>query len=272
MSRAPSTRSPSSTDDIRPRPPTLPRESTAYDGLSATALAARLGVAAVHLFDRIGSTLDAAHLLAPTASSATLVLADEQTEGRGQRGRRWASAAGAGVWLTLIERPTDARALDVLPLRCGLYVAEALDALASTSVSVKWPNDLYVNDRKLAGVLIETRWRGTAPDWVALGFGVNVTAPEIDSGTGLRPGTTRLTALDLVIPALRTAVSATRHLSDEEMQRWRRRDAAADRVITSPADGRVIGVSHDGQLLVSSPDGALTRHRSGSIQFADQFD
>ena len=123
---------------------------------------------AVHAFGAVGSTLDVAHALAPTAASGTLVIADEQTAGRGRHGRRWASEPGAGVWLTLIERPSDARALDVLSLRCGLNAAESLDDLAGAPVRVKWPNDLYVGACKLAGILIETRWRGTAPEWVAI--------------------------------------------------------------------------------------------------------
>ena len=122
----------------------MPRQSTAYDGLSAPAIAARLGVPSLLLFDAVGSTLDVAHRVAPTAPSGTLVLADEQTAGRGRYGRRWDSRPGAGIWLTIIERPTDARALDVLSLRCGLYAAEALDAVAGVRVGLKWPNDLYL--------------------------------------------------------------------------------------------------------------------------------
>jgi BirA family transcriptional regulator, biotin operon repressor / biotin---[acetyl-CoA-carboxylase] ligase len=100
------------------------------DGATADDLARRLALPRVALFDEVGSTLDVAHAMAPDAPSGTLIVADEQTAGRGRHGRRWASAPGVGVWLTLIERPTDARALDVLSLRCGLYAAEALDALA----------------------------------------------------------------------------------------------------------------------------------------------
>src|SRR5215207_5822827 len=116
----------------------------------------------IALFDSVSSTLDVAHSIAATAPAGTLILADEQTSGRGTQGRRWTSSAGAGVWLTLIERPTDLRALDVLSLRCGLYAAEGLDGLAAGGIAVKWPNDLFVENRKLAGVLIETRWRGAA--------------------------------------------------------------------------------------------------------------
>lgn len=240
-----------------------------YDGLGAGELAARLGVPAAHLFDQVGSTLDVAHALAPSAPTGTLVLADEQTAGRGRHGRRWTSAPGAGIWLTLVERPTDARALDVLSLRCGLYAAEALDALAGARVGVKWPNDLHVRDRKLAGILIETRWRGTAPDWVAIGFGLNVVAPDVATGIGLAPGASRVAVLERLVPALRRAAAASRHLSAEELARWRARDIAPTRELTSPAIGRAAGISAEGDLLVAEPGGVITRHRTGSLTFAE---
>lgn len=247
-----------------------PDEGTAaLDGVSAADLAARLDLPRVAVFASVGSTLDVAHRLAPDAPSGTLVVADEQTAGRGRHGRRWASAPGAGLWLTIIERPTDARALDVLALRCGLYAAESLDAMAGVPVCLKWPNDLFARGGKLAGILIETRWRGTTPDWVAIGFGLNVHPPAVDGAAGLQPGTTRLDALLALVPALRRAAAASRHLSADEMTRWRGRDVATGRAVSHPVEGEVAGIEPDGQLVVTTPDGLRTRHRTGSLSFAD---
>jgi BirA family biotin operon repressor/biotin-[acetyl-CoA-carboxylase] ligase len=239
------------------------------DGLSADDLARRLALPRVLVFDEVGSTLDVAHAEAPDALSGTLIIADRQTAGRGRQGRRWSSARGAGIWLTLIERPTDARALDVLALRCGLYAAEALDDVAGERVGVKWPNDLHLRGRKLGGILIETRWRGTAPEWVAIGVGLNVVPPELETGIGLPPGTARLAVLERLVPALRRAAAASRHLSDDEMARWRARDVAASRAVLTPAAGRVSGITPDGQLLVADAAGALAGFRTGSLTFAD---
>jgi len=244
------------------------REVREYDGEAVETLAARWQLAAVHAYDAVGSTLDVAHSLAPSAASGTLVIANEQTAGRGRHGRRWTSAPGAGVWLTLIERPTDARALDVLALRCGLYAAEALDDLAGATVRVKWPNDLYVAGGKLAGILIETRWRGTAPEWVAIGFGLNVVAPDVPTAAGLSSGVSRIAALDCLVPALRRAAAASRHLSDAELARWRERDLSVGRLIAEPTSGVVQGISSNGELLVAS-EGQITAHRSGSLTFAE---
>ena len=243
--------------------------SDEYDGRSARELAALLGVPRVETYASVTSTLDVAHALAPSAPHGTLVLADAQTAGRGTHGRRWTSPAGVGVWLALIARPGDAASLDVLSLRCGLYAAEALDALAGTAIGVKWPNDLHVDGRKLAGVLIETRWRGTAAEWVAVGFGLNVAAPSLPTAAGLAPGRTRLDALMILVPALRRAVEARGHLTGEECARWIPRDVARGRAVAGPSAGVVEGISSVGELLVRGPEGSIARHRTGSLTFAE---
>ena len=219
----------------------------------------------VELFDAVTSTHDIAHAIAPDAPAGTLVLADRQTAGRGRHGRRWDSAPGVGIWLTLIERPTDARALDVLSLRCGLGAAEAIEPIAGHAIALKWPNDLYLRGRKLAGVLIETRWRGPSPDWVAIGFGLNVVAPELETATGLPPGTTRLDALTHLVPALRAAARAEGHLRADEREAWRNRDLTFGCPLTSPALGVAAGIDAAGELLIEEPDGIVSRHRTGSL-------
>src|SRR5438874_2355852 len=158
--------------------------------MTAEMLARTLSLPRVELFDQVGSTLDVAHDLAAVGAPAgTMIVADAQTGGRGRMGRAWRSEPGGGVWMTVIERPTDGLALETLSLRVGLLVAPALDALAASPIRLKWPNDLYVGDRKLAGILIEARWREGRPDWVAIGVGINL-RPPVDEGQaiGLRDG------------------------------------------------------------------------------------
>ena len=239
------------------------------DGLAAADLAARLNVPRVHLFASVSSTLDVANAIAASAPAGTVIVADEQTAGRGRQGRAWVSPPGAGLWLTLLERPDDPGALEVLSLRCGLFAAEALDALAGAVIGVKWPNDLYVRGRKLAGVLIETRWRGTSPEWVAIGFGLNVLRPPLDTAVGLTPGTTRSDALLSLVPALRRAAAATGPLTSDELTRWSARDVARGCVVEGPSPGRVDGISARGELLVRAADATLTAHRSGTLTFAE---
>jgi BirA family transcriptional regulator, biotin operon repressor / biotin---[acetyl-CoA-carboxylase] ligase len=243
--------------------------SVRYDGHTAEDLEALLGVPRADLHASVTSTLDIANDVASSAPPGTIILADEQTAGRGTQGRRWTSPAGAGVWLALIERPRDANALDVLSVRCGLFVAEALDDLATEPIGVKWPNDLYVSARKLAGVLIETRWRGAAAEWVAIGFGLNVRTPPLDTAIGLAHGCSRIDALVRLVPALRRAASATGHLTGDEMARWASRDIARGRAVSAPSRGTVDGVAPAGELLVRSDDGTVARHRTGTLTFAE---
>ncbi len=239
------------------------------DGLGAVELRALLDVPRVQLFASVSSTLDVANAIAASAPAGTIIVADEQTAGRGRQGRAWVSPPGAGLWLTLLERPDDPTALEVLSLRCGLYAAEALDALAGATIGVKWPNDLYVGGRKLAGVLIETRWRGASPEWVAIGFGLNVARPPIDTAVGLAPGTTRRDALLALVPALRRAAAAIGPLTTDELTRWSARDVARGCVVDGPSAGRVDGISPRGELLVRGTDATLTAHRSGTLTFAE---
>src|SRR5215212_971999 len=180
----------------------------------------------VELLESTTSTLDIAHRLAGEGARAgTLVIANEQTAGRGRAGKSWQSAPGAGLWLTLVEQPTDGSGLGVLSLRVGLAAAEALDRFASEPIRLKWPNDLYVDRGKLAGVLVEARWREGNVEYVAIGLGVNVRPPVgIETAAGLEPGTRRLDVLVDVIPALRAATSATGALTAAEMEEFAARD------------------------------------------------
>jgi BirA family transcriptional regulator, biotin operon repressor / biotin---[acetyl-CoA-carboxylase] ligase len=150
-------------------------------------------------------------------------------------------------------------------LRCGLRAAESLDALAGDRVSLKWPNDLYLRGRKLAGILIETRWRGDAPDWVAIGFGLNVVPPALESAIGLPPRTSRLDALALLIPSLRDAARATGLLDAGELARWRARDLTFGAAVNAPAAGVAAGIDAAGELLIREPSGIVSRHRTGSL-------
>jgi BirA family transcriptional regulator, biotin operon repressor / biotin---[acetyl-CoA-carboxylase] ligase len=238
----------------------------AYDGASESELAARLKLPRIDIYDSVGSTMDAAHAAAEAGAPAgTLIVADRQTAGRGRGGRRWASEAGAGLWLTLIERPSDPRALDVLSLRLGLHLARVLDAFTATPVEIKWPNDLYVGIKKLAGILTEARWQDERPAWVAIGFGLNVRAPaEVPNAAGLRPGTNRGDVLATIVPALRAAANERGALSDAELAEYNERDMARGQPCSEPAVGTVAGISASGELLVRCGT-AVGAYRSGSL-------
>ena len=96
--------------------------------------------------------------------------------------------------MTLLERPNDAEALGVLSIRLGLKAAPVLERHTTEPVRLKWPNDIIVGTGKVAGILVETRWRERQVDWVAIGFGVNVERPDDEPGAAaLREGGILLT-------------------------------------------------------------------------------
>jgi BirA family biotin operon repressor/biotin-[acetyl-CoA-carboxylase] ligase len=240
------------------------------DGATAAELLEALDLPRVELLATTTSTLDVAHRLAAEgAPSGTLVIADEQTAGRGRGGKSWQSPPGAGLWLTLIERPADTSGLDVLSIRIGLAAAEALDRFAPEPIRLKWPNDLYVDRGKLAGILVEARWREQSVEWIAIGLGINVRAPEnIEDAAGLEPGTARVDVLVELIPSLRLAASATGPLGAEELEEFNARDLARGRTCIQPARGRVAGITPTGELLVALAD-TVAPFRSGSLVLED---
>ena len=224
----------------------------------------------MELLESTTSTLDIAHRLAAEGAPAgTLVIANEQTAGRGRGGKSWRSAPGAGLWLTLIDRPVDNSGLGVLSLRVGLASAEALDRFAPEPIRLKWPNDLYIDQGKLGGILVEARWREQAVEWVAIGLGVNVKAPDnVETAAGLEPGTERLDVLADLVPAIVAATRARGPLDADEMEEFAARDIARGRRCIEPAVGRVAGITPSGELLVALAD-TIAPFRSGSLVLED---
>lgn len=241
-------------------------ETCRFDGLDARELAELLDLPGVELMERATSTLDIAHGLGNDGAEAgTLVLADVQTAGRGRGGAEWSSPAGTGLWIAIVERPADMSGLQVLSLRVGLRSARALDRFAPEPVRVKWPNDLFVDDRKLGGILIEARWRERRLEWIAIGVGVNVKMPDdVPLAGSLDSGIRRVEVLGELVPAIRSAAAATGLLSEIEMAEWNARDLARGRACTLPARGIVEGITPAGELRVALAD-SVARFSSGSL-------
>lgn len=237
-----------------------------YAGADEVTIAARCDVPHVVLFDEVTSTLDVAHPLARGgAPEGTLILAERQTAGRGRSGRTWASEEGAGIWSTLIARPTDDAALGVLSLRVGLAAARALEAFSDGAVGVKWPNDLVLRDGKLGGILIESRWREERVDWIAIGVGINCRVPrEIPNARALLARVDRIEVLAALVPAIRAAAAARGAFTARELHEFEQRDWARGKRCTSPASGVVLGIDASGALLVRTSTGDVAA-RSGSL-------
>lgn len=263
----------------------LPAER--WDGLSAPELAMRWGVPAVHLFARTGSTNDVARARAEAGAPAgTVVVAEEQSAGRGRSGRRWVSPPGVGIWLSVVLRPAALPAPGLLPLRVGLAAAAALDPFtAPASAQVKWPNDLLLAGRKLGGILCEGSWEGERPAFVVAGIGLNVghhpddfpeelraLATSLRTATGWAPPRHEVAgALVRALASLPDPLPAT--LSPGELSEMERRDALRGREVEVSGDpsaptlrGTALGVTPEGALLLRTPAGVLRPVLSGTVR------
>jgi BirA family biotin operon repressor/biotin-[acetyl-CoA-carboxylase] ligase len=243
-------------------------------GFSAAALAARWGAPQCGYFRQLPSTLDAVHDLAEQdAPAGTVVLAEEQTAGRGRDGRTWRSPPG-GVWLALLLRPAQAE-LAVLSIRAGLVVADVVDELLKRPVAqLKWPNDVVLGSRKVAGILCEGRWSGETLQWLALGIGINVAnpiPPELAERAvalaELAPEVQRLHVLDALIPALLRLTPQSVRLSESELSAFAARDWLRGRQLRKPLYGRASGLRPDGALLVDTGP-ATAGVREGHVELA----
>ncbi len=228
-----------------------------YDDTPCEVVCARAGASRVVAVEQCTSTMDLAHELAAAgALHGTVVVAEAQGAGRGRTGKAWVSARGAGVWASvLLRQPVEAPA-GVLSLRVGLQLAQALDARVATAIQLKWPNDLFLGDRKLGGVLTEARWRGDVLEWIVVGVGVNVrdaetTPPVASLGETVR----RADVLVDVIRAVLIASECIDELSATELSQFAQRDLARGRAVTSPLDGTVLGITARGGVQIRTGTG-----------------
>ncbi|HEX2707454.1 MAG TPA: biotin--[acetyl-CoA-carboxylase] ligase [Solirubrobacterales bacterium] len=218
-------------------------------------------------YARIDSTNTRARELAATgAPHGTVVTAAEQTEGRGRQGRTWTAPAGRALLYSAVLRPLDERHV-LLPLAVPLAVCEAAEELeAGIQCGVKWPNDVQVGGRKLAGVLIEAR---PQDGWAVIGVGLNLAI-----AAGEFPSELRETAVSLDGAPAGAAIEAlNRRLAewldaDQEavLAGWRRRDALRGRQVSwDGGSGIADGVDDRGYLLVIAPGGERISVGAGEI-------
>ena len=219
-----------------------------------------LGTPRLHL-RRTTSTNDRARALAAGgAPHGTLVTAAAQTAGRGRQGRAWSAPPGQALLMSLVlHRPRR-----LLPLAAAVAVAET----AGPAAAIKWPNDVLVDGRKVAGILAEGR---PQEGWAVLGVGLNVAVRLDDLPPELRDTAATLglepTDVEAVLERLLGALERALDLDDDALlDAWRARDALRGREIAWAAGhGRAAGVDGDGRLVVELPDGGRTALEAGEV-------
>jgi BirA family biotin operon repressor/biotin-[acetyl-CoA-carboxylase] ligase len=222
----------------------------------------------LYAFDSVESTNDTAAALARAgAEEGTLVVADQQTRGRGRAGSRWETPAGAAVAMSLILRPAGRHPLRWTGLG-ALAVAEALEG-ERMAPRIKWPNDVLLGGRKVAGVLAEAAWQGEAPAYVILGIGVNL-GRAAARGAFAFPATSVEEHLGraLLRPKVMAAIVealGSRYLelaSDRFLRAWESRLAyVGERVVvesgTGVLEGRLVGLGAEGEARLELDDGRV---------------
>jgi len=261
--------------------PLPPDFAAAYNSALARAPAMRLDL---RWYPSVTSTMDlAAEAVQAGAAEGLVICADEQTAGRGRRGRVWSSPPGAGLYLSLVLRPAhdpvaDNRVLALVTLAAGVAVHEAISRAAGLVAELKWPNDVVTGRRKIAGVLAEGSSIGTPEQAIVVGVGVNVLKcshpPDIEArATSMESELGRAVDRAALLEELLVALAAgydrlRRGEADGILRAWRAVAPSARgarvKVVDRGQQGVTAGVDDSGALLIDC-QGRVERIISGEL-------
>lgn len=227
--------------------------------------------------DTVGSTNDHAKKLAQEgAASGTVVWAHEQTAGRGRQGNSWVSPVG-NLYMSMILRPrTSGAHVGQLSFLSAVALANVLETILpeTAKITLKWPNDLLINRKKAAGILLETESQGANPSWVVIGIGVNVaSAPE--KAVSLHDvGVKTCEPADVMEPLAREILSLAEQWEQDGFEpirtAWLTRSCKPGEPLTArlPKEtltGTFSGLDHTGALLLTLADGRKRTITSGEV-------
>lgn len=243
----------------------------------------KLPLGAIRYFDSIGSTNDEALAWAANdAPDLSIVIADEQTAGRGRLDRPWFTPPSTALAFSLILRPS----VDEIPhlsRTVGLAALAIADTIGMLGLApqIKWPNDILLNGRKVAGVLIELVWSGEDVDCVVVGIGINIAKTAVPSTDILRFPATSLEHVlgeapnreKLLHDVLASFIALRPHMhSDSFMASWEKSLAYYGRQVRvemggeQSITGKVIGLEQDGSLKVQDEHGKIVTVRFGDVR------
>jgi BirA family biotin operon repressor/biotin-[acetyl-CoA-carboxylase] ligase len=230
-----------------------------------------LGCQRIDLESCASTNDEAARYARAGASHGTIIIAERQEAGRGREGRAWASPSG-GLYLSAVMRPPLPLAdVPAITLAIGIAVCDAARAFGAAA-ALKWPNDVLVGDKKLAGVLVETQSQGGRLDSVIVGIGVNLEiVPESVAARATALHVEREVFLTELVARLELWVD--RYVAcglDSIIPSWQQRMApglSARAMIDGAAlCGELAGIDLDGALLLRDDTGTVHRVRSGDVE------
>ncbi len=261
--------------------PLLPFNETSISAGLATDLIGR----EILFFDRLSSTNEEAVQLARRgAPEGTVVIAEAQDKGRGRLGREWVSPPGRNLYASIILRPgTAPHELQGITLLAAVAVAETIARFSPKKPSVKWPNDVLIGNRKIAGILMEMQGSAEMADFVVAGIGINLNMEQKDFPTPLRKTATSLLCAS-GRPVPRAAFTQSLLLSIEIWYKtflekglsaiievWRQHFTSEGkplrvRSLRKTIEGICLGVDETGALVLRLANGATERVLAGDVE------
>lgn len=233
--------------------------------------------------DTLDSTNDLAKELAEHgASEGTVIIAEKQTSGRGRLGRAWYSPAGEGLWFSIILRPQISIAEAAkITLTAAVAVAKAIRQSTGAFVGIKWPNDILLNGKKLAGILTEMNAEPDKINYLIVGIGVNVNLsqaelpPEINGiAVSLTEDNKRISRTKLLADILSELDFLYREFChgrfNEILSQWREMSVTLNRMVQIKGlnyaeEGFAVDIDESGALLLKTKEGSVKRIYSGDV-------
>ena len=244
----------------------------------------------IHYFDEVESTNTTLFELAlKGASEGTSVIADAQTQGKGRLSRTWVSPGGHNLYLSVLLRPgIGASESTLLTLVASIALYECLKKTGIQNPAIKWPNDILIDKKKIAGVLTEMEPKGDRADFVVLGIGVNVNMSRAvinrEMGDFARHVTSVSENLGREVDRAKLAADLLKELEDwystmkmrgkpAILKEWTQRWGGLNEKVRVSIEGLEVfegtaqGIDENGHLLVKRENGAITEVISGDISF-----
>ena len=234
----------------------------------------------IYYFDYLSSTMDLAMQLGMDgAVNGTLVLAESQVKGRGRLGRSWSSPKYKGVYLSLILRPTILpAACPILTLMSAVSICEAVKKITDLDLQIKWPNDLFIDHKKVAGILTEMNAEMDKVNFVVIGIGLNVNNDKkslVAQATSLKEQQgIQINRVILLQEILRRIESNYFLLKQQGVQeiidKWRNFTLTLGTRVkveyqNKHIEGQAVDIDSDGALLIRKDSGVIQKISSGDV-------
>ncbi|EHS56539.1 biotin--[acetyl-CoA-carboxylase] ligase [Paenibacillus sp. Aloe-11] len=239
----------------------------------------------VILDSTVSTQQDAMRLAEEGAPEGTVVLAEEQTAGRGRLGRKWFSPRGKGVWMSIVQRPTQPLGFTPqLTLLTGVAVCRAIRRLTGVEAGIKWPNDLLIHGRKVSGILLESATEDQRVRYCIAGIGIDVNLNTDDYpeeltqlGTSLKIEAGReIDRTELIAAVLEEMEQLCRLYAEQGFQPiamlWEALSVTINRSVRAHTgqgivvEGIAVGLDPSGALVVETDQGERIQVISGDIQ------